>query len=375
VKVALLTNGPGELWGWARPVIVELRNRGHSVSLWLLPCPFASGYEREAASRLGVDKLEGPSGSAWIWHALGQEKTDCVLQLGGDLFFGRRLAGHSNVPLFCYAYGFKKGMKHARLFTAYPSMAAGIAAKLPKSKSPSVRVIGDLVKDSLALDRTAGTFKWEGGPRLLFFPGSRPLIRRMSLEWLPAIVRRLKRLIPTVQFATSFSPFTPESEFPLWADAGLNPLKAGTRVMDSADYALTQPGTNTLEMMHYGLPALVAAPMAFLKAIPVSGLVGLTSSLPRIGPTLKEWTIRKGLRRYNDFLSWPNRIADRMILDEAMGDLTPEDLADRAAESLRDEEKRAQARADLLALSGSEGAALRLCDALEEAAAKKEVYK
>ena len=42
----------------------ELRLRGHSVSLWLLPCPFASGREREAASLLGVDKLEGPSGVA-----------------------------------------------------------------------------------------------------------------------------------------------------------------------------------------------------------------------------------------------------------------------------------------------------------------------
>ena len=65
MKVALLTNGPGELCGWVRPVIAELRKREHSVSLWLLPCQFASGYERVVASGFGADKLEGPYGGAW----------------------------------------------------------------------------------------------------------------------------------------------------------------------------------------------------------------------------------------------------------------------------------------------------------------------
>ena len=133
---------------------MELRKRGHSVSLWLLPCQFASGGERTVASRLGVDKLEGPSGSAWTWRALGQEKTDCVLQLGGDLLFGRRIAQRSGAPLICYAYGFKKGMEHAaQVFTAYPSMADGINAN---SKTVSARPIGDLVKDALSLE--TGTF-------------------------------------------------------------------------------------------------------------------------------------------------------------------------------------------------------------------------
>ena len=81
MRITILTNGPGELWGWVRPVATELRKRGHSVSLWILPCQFASGHERRAASLLGVDKLEGPASASKIWRDLTLEKTDAVIQL------------------------------------------------------------------------------------------------------------------------------------------------------------------------------------------------------------------------------------------------------------------------------------------------------
>jgi len=363
MKVALLTNGPGELWGWARPVIAELRKREHSVSLWLLPCQFASGYERVVASGLGVDKLEGPCSSAWTWRALAQEKTDCVLQLGGDLFFGRRIAKRSGAPLLCYAYGFKKGMEHARVLTAYRRMADGIDAKL---KTP-VLVIGDLVKDSLALERGNETTVSPGGtgaPHVLFFPGSRPAIRNLSLKWLVKVANHTKTLIPNVRFTTLFSPFVPENEFPVWENAGLNPVKSGAgALMKTADYALTQPGTNTLEMMHCGLPALVAAPFDFLGAAPIGGLLG---KLP-LATALKKWKIRHVLERQSGFVSWPNRIAKRTILDEAIGELTPYDLAERIAASLKDEKKLSRVRNELLELSGEGGAASRLCDTAENA--------
>ncbi len=42
-KIVLLTNGPGELWGWVRPFAAELLRRCWDVSLRILPCQFASG--------------------------------------------------------------------------------------------------------------------------------------------------------------------------------------------------------------------------------------------------------------------------------------------------------------------------------------------
>jgi lipid-A-disaccharide synthase len=377
MRVSLLTNGPGELWGWARPVVAELRRRGHSVSLWLLPCQFASGYERTAASRLGVDKLEGPESASWMWSALSREKTDGVLQLGGDLLFGRRLAKSAKAPLLCYAYGFQKGMEHARVFTAYPGMAANLNAEMKAGAgsrgSERARGIGDLVKDSLALEREP--FNWAGperhggagAERLLLFPGSRPAIRALALPWLEEAVRHLRALLPEVQVGTLFSPFVPESEFSAWRGAGLNPMRGESGgAMKCADYALTQPGTNNLEMMHCGLPALVAAPLDFLKVIPVSGLKGFLSGVPLLWPRLKERGIRRNLRRYGGFLSWPNRIANREVMDELAGDVTPGSVAQHLAAALRDKEKLRRVREELFALSGDAGAAARLCDALEQ---------
>lgn len=361
MRVSILTNGPGELWGWARPMIMELRRRGHSVSLWLLPCQFASGYERPVASRLGVDKLEGPGSTAWMWRALSQEKTDCVLQLGGDLMFGRHIAKNSKAPLICYAYGPKKGMESSKAFTAWPGMAM---------KMPGALVIGDLVRDALALD--TGSLHWEGGnenaPRLLLFPGSRPAIRKLSLAWLGAIVQHLKVLIPDVRVGTLFSPFVPDDEFPVWSAAGLNPLRAAAGVaMRAADYALTQPGTNTIEMMHCGLPALVAAPLDFLGVIPLSGLIGMLSSLPLVGGVIKKRGIRRHLERYDGFMSWPNRVAERMVMDEMSGDVSPQQLARGIADSLNNRDKLDRVRRELLGLSGEAGAAGRLADAVEHA--------
>lgn len=364
MRVSILTNGPGELWDWVRPVIAELRLRGHSVSLWLLPCPFASGREREVASLLGADKLEGPNGPARTWRALGAERTDRVLQLGGDPMFGARLARSSKAPLFCYTYGPRKGMSRAqRVFTAFPGMVPGTVGAHP---------IGDLARDALELDvrdPSAAAWNWPedpDSPRLLLFPGSRPAIRNTALRWLGTVVGLLRSDLPRLRVRTLFSPFVPESEFEVWADAGLEPVRAGAGVaMRGADYALTQPGTNTLEMAHCGLPGLVVAPRAFLDHIPVAGLRGFLVSLPLVGTRIRHAAVTRVLTRHNGFISLPNRIAGRSVMDELYGDITPRDTARRIAEALRDLQGRERTRGALLALSGGPGAAARLCDALE----------
>ncbi|GHS94479.1 hypothetical protein AGMMS50276_07210 [Synergistales bacterium] len=371
MRVSILSNGPGELWDWARPVIAELRRREHSVSLWLLPCQFASGHERRVASEFGVDKLDGPDSASATWRAMKWEKTDCVAQLGGDLMFGRHLAKITHAPLFCYAYGYKKGMKHVRVFTATNSMASDISARAGyMARGYGIRAIGDLTKDSLSMEY--GTFAWEGKNRLLLLPGSRFAIRNAALPWMSEIVRYLRRLVPSLQVKSLFSPFVPESEFAVWRDAGLSPvrLSAGS-VMKCADYALTQPGTNTLEMMHCGLPALVAAPYDFLKVIPVSGVAGILSGVPFLGSYLKTRSLRRGLKRNGGFMSWPNRLAGESVMDEIMGNITPEDIAKEIAKSIQNSEKLKTAREKLLSISKEEdeirekSATALFCDAIE----------
>ena len=69
---------------------------------------------------------------------------------------------------------------------------------------------------------------------------------------------------------TLLSPFSFDEEVKIWEDAGLNPSRKSTPVaLKGVDLALTQPGTNTLELLYLKIPALVAVPYVFLEDIPL----------------------------------------------------------------------------------------------------------
>jgi len=122
----VLTNGPGELWGWARPVVKELKRDGHEVDLVLLPCQFASGAEERISSFLGADRVTPPERFREALSVRGRP-CDCVLQLGGDLLYGRLLARDGKIPLFSYSYGPKKGLKACREVFTLRGMAGQFA--------------------------------------------------------------------------------------------------------------------------------------------------------------------------------------------------------------------------------------------------------
>ena len=360
MRITILTNGPGELWGWVRPVVMELRKRGHSVSLWILPCQFSSGHEREAASLLGVDKLEGPASASRIWQDIIHEKTDRIIQLGGDTLFGIRMSKHSKAPLTIYSYGPRKNIKGAKILTAYEAQARNLS---------HVEAIGDLVKDSLKMDITPSalaSWNWpkiEGSPRILFLPGSRISIRIAALKWLREVHKHLKEKIPNVRVRTLFSQFMPKSELSYWEKAGLNPFIIGAGVaMKEADFTLTQPGTNNFEMMHCGLPGLVTAPEEFLRFVPVSGVLGILANLPLIGLKLRKIGAMKAINRWGGFISLPNRTAQRNILPELYGDVSPEDVAEEIRVWVNNKEALNETSRELLRMSGKSGAASRLCD-------------
>ena len=356
MKITILTNGPGELWGWVRPVVAELKNRGHSISLWLLPCQFASGHEREAASFLGVDKLEGPWGTARTWQEITNEKTDAIIQLGGDVMFGERMAKAANAPLTIYSYRAAKKIHGAKILVAYPSQIF--------NNVPDVKAIGDLVKDSLNMEMTPFTWpKIENSPRVLFLPGSRPLIRAEALKWLCELHSHLKNKIPDVRVKTLFSQLMPAKEFNKWKEAGLDPVRCGAGVaMRNADYALTQPGTNNFELMHCGLPALVVTPEKFLKFVPISGALGILANLPLIGTKLRRIGAMKIINRWNGFISLPNRTFNKNIMSELYGSVTSSEVVERVCSEINDIEKLKSESEELLKMSGKSGAASRLCE-------------
>lgn len=358
MRVTILTNGPGELWGWVRPVASELRKRGHSISLWLLPCPFSSGHEREAASLLGVDKLQGPSSFANVWHDISDERTDTIIQMGGDISFGLRMAKFSKAPLTVYSYRHKNNISGANLLTAFNVQSTNNA--IP---------IGDLVKDAVNMDFSPNAINsWDwykdiNSPRILFLPGSRPNIRMAVIKWLCELRDKILQLIPNARIRSLFPQFMPEYEIKLWRDEGLNPVRAGAGVaMRNSDYAVTQPGTNNFEMMHSGLPGIVVAPEKFLPHIPVAGIAGFFAGLPVVGNFIRKKALIRTVNNWNGFISLPNRTFQKNILRELWGNIDADIIAQCVNDDIHDAEGLKAVREELLRLSGESGAAQRLCD-------------
>jgi lipid-A-disaccharide synthase len=326
-RIAVLVNGPGELWGWGRPFLRELEKAGHAVDLFLLPCQFASGAEARIALLLDASRIVHPVG---FWKNLARREKpfpDIVLQLGGDLFYGRALAARNGVPLFSYSYGLKKGLRACKaVYTACEAMAG----PMKSSGRIPVEVVGDLVADGLAMDQ--GEAPWKGpGLRIVIFPGSRPAIRRKALPYMAEFLGFAKTLLPGAQWAVLLYPFCEPEEAHLWEKAGFVASLAGTgAVLAEADVALTQPGTNTLELLHAGVPSIVAVPDDFVGQVPSPTLLAPLFGMPGFGPALK----RRALRRYigkMGFLSWPNRLSGREVFPEITGKVSPGELARRFA--------------------------------------------
>lgn len=363
-RVVLLTNGPGELWGWVRPLAAELGGRGWRVSLRLLPCQFASGAEGRAAASLGLSAKgpeSAPATALALWRARRGEPPDAVLQLGGDLMWGRMLA-HNRAPLFCYSYGGKRGLEAcAAVYTAFPAMARAMTRQ-----GVSPVVAGDLAADLIPTPTIEGR-ETSKPPCVAFFPGSRPGIRDYAIPLIERTVSALRELVPSLEARVLLSPFDGEEDADRLRTFGLAPASGGLPgSLDGVDFAVTQPGTNTLELMHRAVPFLVAVPFSSLVHVPLPGLAGALSRLPLVGAVLRAAALRSRWRS-TGFTAWPNRLAGRQVVDEMIGDVTPGDIAARVAEHLGDRARLAETRRSLFHISSEapRGAAARMADHIE----------
>ena len=365
MKVALLTNGPGELQGWTRPLAAELALRGHSVTLWILPCQYASGRERAIAGSMDVDAVIGPLSFSATLREMSRRSADVVAQLGGDLLFGRFLSRRHGARFLCYAYGPKSGMKWCDIVaTAFPHMAEKL-----RKRHRSVFLTGDLVRNAVGMRDAAERMdpaKRDAAMRIIVFPGSRKGIRDASFPFVKDVFRGVRKEFPDIAVRALLFPFAEREEYAHWKDAGLEPTDASSaEAMEWADLAVTQPGTNTLELMHRRVPFLVVAPFSFIPHIPVSGIVNVLRRLPG-GERLVKWSLLRK-KRAASFLSWPNRIAGRDVVREMIGNVTPEDVADALRSLIREPERRNAIRSELARLSalGGDRASEALADCIE----------
>lgn len=361
-RILLLANGPGELWCWARPMIRALSRLGFDVSLSLLPCQYASGREADIAGKI-VDGNVDPPMSVFATLAGSKGKSfDAVLQLGGDLLFGIAFSARSRAPLFCYTYGPKPLMARCDMvFSAFNEMRQFFGSACDK-----VLVVGDLVADSLEMDREEFPWSPGGSPRVVLLPGSRKAIRSAAMPFIKDMAGRIRSQMPLSEIVVALSRFSDPGESLEWVSSDFRVVTAATgSILSGADLVVTQPGTNTLELTYSLVPGIVAVPFSFLRQIPLPGLLGFLGSIPFAGPALKEKVLRK---RSEDrgFLAWPNRLAGREIMPEMVGDIAASDVADQAVELLKDEARLRDIRENLKVIRQTPGASDRIAEQISE---------
>lgn len=158
VDILILSNGPGEVTTWVRPVVKALREKlGNDrniarISVVLSPCPNASGKEASIArSYPEVDRVQGASdffpfllsgktAENWDWFRQG-----VVVFLGGDQFFpvviGKRL-GYKTVV---YA---EWDARWHNLIDRFGVMKPEVAAKVSPKYAHKFTVVGDLMVEA-----------------------------------------------------------------------------------------------------------------------------------------------------------------------------------------------------------------------------------
>jgi lipid-A-disaccharide synthase len=420
VDILILSNGPGEVTTWVKPVVRELRrqlgeDRDHvRISLVLSPCTNASGQEAAIARRYPeIDRVQaaeqflpfllwGRTEQQWDWRPQG-----VVLFLGGDQFFpvviGKRLG------YWIVVYAEWEARWH-RWVDRFGVMNSTIVAHASAACAHKFAVVGDLMAEAGGEKREVrGDGKMgrrgDGETDLIgLLPGSKAAKLVVGVPFELAIAERIHAARPNTRFVAIVAPtldvqtlagFADPAQNPLiqtlgWTgaelvqaeapDTGLPYLKtsAGLQIdlwtsspaydlLSRCQLCLTTVGANTAELGALAVPMLVLLPTQQVSHLRVwDGLPGLLANLPGLGGIVATLMTRIALQRRGQ-LAWPNIWAKQEIVPELAGNLQPDAVAAIALDLLQYPEKLEQIRDRLRSVRGQPGAATKLVDLVREA--------
>jgi hypothetical protein len=398
--IVLVSNGPGELSTWVRPLaerlhtLQPLRPRSleasASLQLVLVPCPNATGQEHEVAGSWGLFERVVPARRFW-WLLLRPRRhglwprQGVVVFLGGDQFWTVLLSARLRYRHVTYA---EWVARWPRWNDRLALMGAAAASRLSPRWRGRAEVVGDLMADLPDQARQSEPLA-PGGAWVALLPGSKRAKLQVGVPFLLATADRLARLRSDVRFLLPVAPTTSPRELLAYGSPS-NPLApihlsgepqlettvsgglllrtpAGTPIhletahpahgpLSQCALALTTVGANTAELGALGVPMIVLVPTQHLHLMQAwDGGLGILARLPLLrrlfGVALTAWRMR-----HRGFLAWPNISAGRLVVPERVGAITPEEIAAEAAGWLAQPGRLEGVRADLRALRGQPGA-------------------
>lgn len=411
--ILILSNGPGEISTWVRPVVRSLREQlpDHNqarISVVLSPCANASGREAEMAQSLPeVDRVQGPehffsfllrgkTAANWDWHPHG-----VVLFLGGDQIYpvvvGRRL-GYRTV-----IYAEWDARWHGWI-DRFGCMTPSIIEAAPREFRHKCQVIGDLMADvqgdAVSREEVSAALALKPDHVLIgLMPGSKKNKLSMGLPFCLGTAEAIHRLRPSTQFVIPVAPMLSLEALAQFANVDQNPdirlfEGAATAELTAADsplprlltpsglevllwqshpaydvmsqmqFCITTVGANTAELGSLGVPMIVLLPTQKLEAMKAwDGIPGLLTNLPLVGDGFAKIinkVILRQIYKEGKLFAWPNIWAKRAVIPELIGPLEPQAVATQVVDYLDHPSALEAMRQDLRSVRGASGAAARL---------------
>src|SRR5690554_5873786 len=200
-KIVLVSNGPGELQTWVKPVLAEVKRQAPELEtvISLIPCQFASGNETGIARTFGADHVTSPAEAMKALTGGGQGgplsgRATAVIGLGGNTRLALGLGRKLQAPVYRYSF---VPYWHRALSKLYVhDESARRKARLLGAPASRLDNIGNLVADALAGTEAAPVSGW---PNLVLLAGSRERYTRAVLPLMVAALDLVAAVHPGLQ--------------------------------------------------------------------------------------------------------------------------------------------------------------------------------
>jgi lipid-A-disaccharide synthase len=406
VDILILSNGPGEVTTWVRPVVKALREQlGHDISqvrisVILSPCPHASG--KETAIALGYPEVDRVQAAADFWQFLLWGKTaenwdwrnqGAVVFLGGDQLFPVIIGKKLGYKTVVYA---EWSARWHNFIDKFAIMKAQVAKNVSPKYIDKFTVVGDLMLEAAENEITSKIENPKSQINIIgILPGSKAAKLTQGVPLTLAIAEYIHSKLPQTKFFIPVAPTLDLSTLANFAKPENNPLakafnfqgadligdnlvtstglivalkseNPAYHLLSQCSICLTTVGANTAELGALAVPMIVLLPTQQLDAMRSwDGLPGILANLPGVGSSFAKlinwWMIKnKGL------LAWPNIWAQAEIVPELVGKLQPETVGKMVLDLLENPEKLAAIRDKLRSVRGEGGAAEKLAILVKE---------
>ena len=405
LAVVIVSNGPGELATWVRPVVEKLNKINEStfennkmdfkLRLVLVPCPNGTGKEFKVANSWNKFDLITKSNSFWKLlinpHSFTNwPKKGVVIFLGGDQLWSILLAKRLGYINITYAEWISRWPQWTNQIAA---MNQKVKELIPKKYKNKCQVIGDLMAD-IKLNSEI-SIKNSKINYIALLPGSKKAKLSVGIPFFLEIADNIAKKNQNINFIIPIAPTTNKSEY-LFFQSERNPIakcyssKIKTiknikdtnfdyliettkntkiylikkhpcyEILKECDLAITTVGANTAELAAISLPMLVVLPTQHLNMMNawdgIFGVIGKISFINRI----LTFIIKRFYFKQKKFFAWPNIKSQKMIVPERIGNISPKEIAREALFLIKNRDNLKIMSENLLKERGEKGAAEKL---------------